>query len=148
MIITLFIVNFISMATAGVLGLSGLIHSYKDANGKLTKLGKWAFTGILVSSLLSILILGLEQYQAVSSATESAKSLAESAKRQEEISTKLEKTLRSQEESLNTTKQVASGIEQSLSDQQKLLQGSTDTLDTTQSILLRQIIRSHNKANC
>lgn len=134
----LFIVKFASMATAGVLGLSGLVHSYKDENGKLTKIGRWAFAGILTSSLLSIVILGLEQYQAVSSATESAKSLAESAKRQEEISSKLEKTLRSQEENLTTTKQVASGMERSLSDQQKLLEGSSNTLNTTESILLRQ----------
>jgi hypothetical protein len=86
MIVILLIIKLLSLATTGILGLSGLVHDYKDKDGRLTQKGRRAVVGIIVSSVLSVSILGLEEYKAIDSATESAKRLEETAKKQEAIS--------------------------------------------------------------
>ena len=58
--ITLAITKFFGITLAGAFGVIALLVEYKDQQGKVTKWGRIALSGVIVSMLLSMLAHGLE----------------------------------------------------------------------------------------
>lgn len=157
-----------SMIATGAFGALALLTKYKDDKGKMTKWGKVALSGIIISSVISLSLYVLE--------TSKARAAAEKAKAEAEATTKtlqsiqsnaqttadqqkksleetnilklgLEKTLEQQRLNLNRSDYIAKGMENSLIGQQlvlggnkKILSGVTNTVNE-QKRQLEKLVR-------
>lgn len=141
-----------SMLATGLFGALGLLTKYKDETGRITKWGKIALTGIIISSAISLTLYTLE--------TSTAKAKAEKAREQAEATTNtlsnilntakstieqtnilksgLEETLKGQKENLETTKRVAEDMKDSIDSQKTLLKQNSQISSDMRSSLSKQ----------
>src|SRR4051812_25439800 len=71
------ILKAVSMVATGVFGVIGILTNYKDKDGKVTKWGRVAITGILLSASISLVLYALESAKATEGAKEAAKQYQE-----------------------------------------------------------------------
>jgi hypothetical protein len=75
------ILKAVSMVATGLFGVLGVLTNYKDKEGKVTKWGKVAITGILFSATISLVLYGLESVKATKGAVEAKKQYDETKKK-------------------------------------------------------------------
>jgi hypothetical protein len=143
------LLKIISMIATGAFGALGLLTKYKNDQGRITKWGKVALGGILISSCVSLGLYMLETSKAKAAAIKAkadaeatalkletilvnARTTAEQQKlslaETNQIKSDLAETLRKQKESLEKTDSLAEGMKSSLTAQQSLLTGNQKIL--------------------
>lgn len=104
------VLKITSMLATGAFGALALLTKYKDDNGKMTKWGKVALGGILISSSISLGLYLLETSRA-KAAAEKAKAEAEATtKTLREIQTNAQVTADQQKKSLDETNILKAGF--------------------------------------
>ncbi len=123
------ILKLISLLVAAGFAILGTTVDYKK-EGQVTKWGRIAIIGVIVSGLISAVLLGVEETNKVE-----AKRIAEKAdndKKQElniqfsNLVEKAEKNINTTTETLNKTDKVARNFEQSVTDQKNLMTQTQD----------------------
>ncbi|HJP93531.1 MAG TPA: hypothetical protein VJ875_16345 [Pyrinomonadaceae bacterium] len=109
--------KIISMLTAGAFGVLALLTNYKDKSGDITKWGKIALSGVVLSVLLSLFLYGLETSRA-NAAAKKAKAEAEAtAMVLKDILSSAKTTLAQQKLSLDETFKLKSGLDETVKEQ-------------------------------
>jgi hypothetical protein len=122
------LLKIISMLATGAFGALGLLTNYKDDQGKITKWGKVAIGGILISSGISLVLYALE--------TSRAKKEAEATKQKLEIIlANATATATQQERSLYETEKLKLGLEKSLQRSDEIAKGMDKSLAAQKSVL-------------
>src|SRR5205823_3583439 len=94
MSIALFVLKLLGLFLTGVFGTLGLVTDFKDSQTrKITRWGKIALFGILLSTMLSAVSQILESAKSAHDAGESAKAARDQIARSNEILTNLSRTL-------------------------------------------------------
>src|SRR3954452_7118835 len=75
------ILKAVSTVATGLFGVLGVLTNYKDKDGKVTKWGKVAITGICFSATISLVLYGLESVKATKGAVEAKKQYDETKKK-------------------------------------------------------------------
>jgi hypothetical protein len=115
-------IKVISMMASGAFGVLGLLTKYRDDAGRITRWGKLALGGILISSTFSLALFVLE--------TQNAKQAASEAKnRYEETKKDLETTLDRATRNLEKTAKLETSVEATLTEQKRAQAASERTLD-------------------
>ena len=151
------IVKFISLALAAGFAILGTTTDYKK-KGKITKWGRIAIIGVVISGLVSVVILGIEESTKAQEKRDStAKSHDADIKANEEkkalnqqfdsLVSKAEENIRTTSEALSKTDQVARDLQKSVIDQRNLINqtqnisGGVNKGITQQGNILDQIRR-------
>lgn len=131
-----------SILAAGFFGALGLLTKYKDDAGKITRWGRVALGGILLSSSFSVLLYALEASKAKAAAEKAKAEANATAQLLQNILVNAQTTAEQQQRSLNETNQLKLGLEEALKQQQLNLQrsdyiakGMENSLSTQQSVL-------------
>jgi len=135
-----------SLIATGIFAALGLLTKYKNDAGKITRWGKVALAGILISSSVSLGLFVLETSRA-KAAAQRAKADAEATKASlEEIINKAKTTASLQEESLQKTDKLQRDMQTNLDRQQQNLEG-TDKIskDMRSSIAAQRILLANNQ---
>ena len=138
------LLKIVSLLVAGSFGILGLTTEFKDEKRKITKWGKFALGGILISTLLAVGLYGLEAANAKAAAQRAqadarkreqeaaafSRGIDEGLKRQQAALIELDKvrqdsqeTLVGQNRNLQKTSEVSHGLQTTLVQQNKMLQG-------------------------
>lgn len=112
-------IKIISMLATGAFGVLGLITNYKDESGKITKWGKVALSGVVLSAVLSLFLYGLEASRAKVAAKEAQDKAEATTRVLTDILSSAKITLAKQEISLDKTVQLESGLEETLKGQKE-----------------------------
>jgi hypothetical protein len=103
-----------SMIATGVFGALGLLTKYKDDQGKITKWGKVALGGILISSGISLGLYILETSNAKASAIKAQAEAKATEQKLETILVNAQTTAEQQKRSLHETNILKVGLEKTL----------------------------------
>jgi hypothetical protein len=126
------ILKITSMIATGVFGALGLLTKYKDDKGTITRWGRIALAGILLSSGFSLGLYILE--------TSKAKAAAEKAKTEAEATSQVLKNI------LSNAQTTAAGLEQTLDQQRRNLERSDYiAVGMENSLAAQRLVVSGNK---
>jgi hypothetical protein len=126
-----------SMVATGLFGALGLLTKYKDNEGRITKWGKIALAGIILTSLLSLTLYTLETSRANMAAVKAKAAAEATTKRLEDILVTARTTVDQQKISLAETNRLKEGLSQTLSQQDVVLQ-KTDEIAKGMEISLAE----------
>jgi len=134
-----------SMIATGLFAALGLLTKYKNEQGQITRWGKVALGGILLSSSTSLVLYGLETSRANAGAKK-AKADAEATSQQltailvnaQTTASGLAETLKQQQLNLKTSNDIATGMERSLTAQQSVLRGNEKILGGVTNTVKKQ----------
>jgi hypothetical protein len=139
----------VSLVATGLFGALGLLTKYRDDQGRITRWGRIALGGIILSSAVSLILYALEasrakaaSIRAKAEADATAKKLeaillnaqitAEQQKRSlwetNRLKVGLEETLKQQRLNLKRSNYIAQGMETSVATQRKVLAGNRSIL--------------------
>ncbi len=85
------ILKFVAIGTAAVFGVLALTVEYRDKKGKMTKWGRVALLGVVISAVISASIQTLETINANLDSREAARRAADQLRRSELVLTKIER---------------------------------------------------------
>jgi hypothetical protein len=139
------ILKITSLIATAVFGALGLLTQYKDDQGKITRWGRTAIAGILLSSGFSLGLYILETSKA-KAAAEKAKSEAEATSevlknilsKAQTTAAGLEQTLDQQRRNLERSDYIAVGMEDSLAAQRLVLSGNKTILSGVTNSVKKQ----------
>lgn len=127
-----------SFVATGIFGALALLTKYKDDDNKMTRWGKIALAGILISSSISLGLYVIETSKA-KAAAEKAKADAEATTtRLADIFTAAQTSVNQQSENLKKTDELKTGLETAIEQQNKNLQRSDDIAQGMELSLLGQ----------
>jgi hypothetical protein len=124
-----------SMIATGVFGALGLLTKYKNDHGKITKWGKVALGGILISSGISLGLYILETSKAKTSAIKAKADAEATAQKLETILVNAQTTAEQQKRSLEETNILKLGLEKTLEKSDYIAKGMENSLEAQQSVL-------------
>jgi hypothetical protein len=132
----------ISLLASGLFGALGLLTKYRDDTGKITKWGKVALSGIVLSSSISLILYTLETSRAKAAAERARRDAEAMTQKADNMAQKLENVLKvaettadTQKESLVKTDDLKKGLTETLG-QQKEIAGKMDNSLETQRVVL------------
>lgn len=118
----------ISMLATGLFGALGLLTKYRDDGGKITRWGKTALGGIVLSSAISMILYTLETSRSKAASDEARrKADATTASLQEIIGT-AQRTANDLGETLRQQRELAEKMDTSLTTQGQVLTGNENIL--------------------
>lgn len=124
-----------SMIATGVFGALGLLTKYKNDQGKITKWGKVALGGILISSGISLGLYILETSRAKAAAIKAQTEAQATARKLEIILLNAQTTAEQQKRSLVETNTLKLGLEKTLERSNYIAKGMENSLAAQQSVL-------------
>lgn len=124
-----------SMIATGMFGALGLLTKYKNDQGKITKWGKVALGGILVSSGVSLGLYILETSKAKAAAIKATAEAEATAQKLETILVNAQTTTEQQKRSLEETNILKAGLEKTLERSDYIAKGMENSLAAQQSVL-------------
>jgi hypothetical protein len=124
-----------SLIATAVFGGLGLLTKYKDDEGKITRWGKIALGGIIISSIVSLTLYLLETNKAKARAIDEQAKATATAQKLEMISTNAQMTAEQQKRSLEETNTLRLGLDTSLKRSDEIAQGMNNSLEIQQSVL-------------
>lgn len=131
-----------SIIAAGLFGALGLLTNHKDETGKVTRWGRIALGGILLSSSISVILYALETSKAKAAADKAKAEANATAQLLQNILTNAQMTADQQKRTLDETNVLKLGLEETLKQQRLNLQrsdyiakGMESSLVTQQSVL-------------
>jgi hypothetical protein len=124
-----------SLIATGLFGALGLLTKYRDPEGKITKWGKVALGGILISSITSLSLFILETSKAKAKAIEDQAKAAATAQKLETILVNAQTTAEQQKKSLEETNVLKLGLEETLKRSDYIAEGMENSLAAQQSVL-------------
>lgn len=110
-------IKIISMLATGAFGVLGLLTDYKDKSGRITKWGKTALSGVVMSAILSLFLYGLEASRAKAAAKQAQADAEATATVLKDILSSAKITLAQQKVSLDETIKLKSGLDETLKEQ-------------------------------
>lgn len=125
-----------SMIATGAFGALGLLTKYRDDRGKITKWGKIALAGILVSSGISLGLYILETSKAKASAIKAQNEAKATSQKLETILFNAQLTADQQKRSLVETNILKSGLEKTLDRSDHIAKQMEESLAAQQSVLI------------
>lgn len=129
------LLKVISMLATGAFGVLALLTKYKDDQGKITKWGKIAVGGILISSGISLVLYTLESYRAKDAAIRSKAESEATKQKLEIIVANATEIAKQQERSLKETEILKSGLETALERSDEIAKGMDKSLTAQESVL-------------
>lgn len=111
------LLKIISMIATGLFGALGLLTKYRDDQGRITKWGKVALGGILISSGISLGLYTLETSKAKAAAIQAQAEAKATAEKLETILVNAQTTAEQQKRSLEETNILKAGLEKTLEQQ-------------------------------
>lgn len=124
-----------SLIATGLFGALGLLTKYRDDKGKITRWGKVALGGILISSITSLSLFILETSKAKAKAIEDQTKAAATAQKLETILVNARTTAEQQKRSLEETNVLKQGLEETLKRSDYIAEGMENSLAAQQSVL-------------
>ena len=124
------------MIATGAFGALGLLTKYKDDQGKITKWGKIALGGILISSVISLSLYIIETSKAKTAAIKAQIEAKATAEKLETILVNAQLTAEQQKRSLEETNILKSGLEKALDRSDYIAKGMENSLAAQQSVLV------------
>jgi hypothetical protein len=124
-----------SMIATGLFGALGLLTKYRDAEGKITRWGKVALGGILISSGISLGLYVLETARAKAKAIEDQAKAVATGEKLETILVNAQTTAEQQKRSLEETNTLKLGLEKALERSDYIAKGMENSLAGQQSVL-------------
>ena len=124
-----------SLIGAGIFGALGLLTKYKDEAGKITRWGRIALGGIVISSTISLGLYILETYRAKAKAVEDQTKAAAMAQKLETILINAQTTAEQQKKSLDETNALKRGLDTSLTRSDEIARGMNHSLEIQESVL-------------
>ena len=124
-----------SLIGAGIFGALGLLTKYKDDAGKITRWGRIALGGIVISSTISLGLYILETYRAKAKAVEDQTKAAAMAHKLETILINAQTTAEQQKKSLDETNVLKRGLDTSLTRSDEIARGMNHSLEIQESVL-------------
>jgi hypothetical protein len=124
-----------SLIATGLFGALGLLTKYRDAEGKITKWGKVALGGILISSFTSLSLFILETSRAKAKALDDKAKAAATAQKLETILVNAETTAEQQKKSLAETNVLKLGLGETLKRSDYIAEGMENSLAAQQAVL-------------
>ena len=125
------------IATGGFAAL-GLLTKYRDDQGTITKAGKIALAGILLTLGFSLGLYALETSRAKAAADKARAEADATAKTLQSILVNAQSTADQQRRSLNETNRLKAGLDKTLEQQQSVLSGNQRILGGVTDTLERQ----------
>ncbi len=122
------LLKVLSLLATGTFGVLALLTKFKDDQGKLTRWGKIAIGGILISSGISLVLYTLEASKAKAAAIKSTAEAEQTKQRLEIIVANATETAKQQERSLAETENLKSGLEKSLKRSDEIAKGMDKSL--------------------
>lgn len=129
------LLKIISMIATGIFGALGLLTKYKNDQGKITKWGKVALGGILISSGISLGLYILETSRAKAAAVKAQAEAKATGQKLETILVNAQTTAEQQKRSLEETNILKSGLEKTLERSDYIAKGMENSLAAQQSVL-------------
>lgn len=129
------LLKIVSMIATGVFGALGLLTKYKNDQGQITKWGKVALGGILVSSVISLGLFILETSKAKAAAVKAKADADATAQKLETILLNAQTTAVQQKLSLEETNKLKLGLEKTLERSDYIANGMEDSLVAQRSVL-------------
>jgi hypothetical protein len=120
--------KIVAIISAALFGALGLLARYKDESGKITKSGKLALSGIVLSLFVSLGLQILETEKAKRDAKKAEAAANQTRQQLEQIIQKASATEEKQIISLGKTERIAEGMEASIKAEQSLLGGNNRIL--------------------
>ena len=129
------LLKIISMIATGVFGALGLLTKYRNDHGKITRWGKVALGGILISSGISLGLYILETSRAKAAAIKAQDEAKATAQKLETILVNAQTTAEQQKRSLEETNTLKLGLEKTLERSDYIAKGMENNLAAQQSVL-------------
>jgi hypothetical protein len=107
-------VKVLSMISAALFGAIGLLANYKDSTGRITKWGKIALSGIILSAVLSLTLFSLETASARRAAEKARADAEESARVLSTILENARLTVSQQRDNLEKTESLSADMSRTL----------------------------------
>jgi hypothetical protein len=126
----------VSMIATGAFGALGLLTKYRDDRGKITKWGKIALGGILVSSGISLGLYILETSRAKAAAIRAQAEAKATSQKLETILFNAQLSAEQQKTSLAETNILKSGLEKTLDRSDHIAKQMEESLAAQQSVLI------------
>ncbi len=136
------IVKIVSMVASGVFGALAVVTDYKDKNQKLTRWGKFAVTGVIIATVLSLVLHYLESKSAEKEAEKARQRNEAVAAQLENILTQAASTNVQQQRTLGGMQQVLGRQEEAVRQGDEISSKVTATLDTQRQIT-NQVLRAY-----
>jgi len=132
------ILKAVSMVATGVFGVIGVLTNYKEDDGRITRWGKIAIAGILLSATLSLALYGLESVKTTKEAAE-AKHQYEETKRKLDTALEASNRLMSlQRTSLNKSQALEDGLKSTSQSLKRINTASREMLEEQATLLEAQ----------
>jgi hypothetical protein len=123
------------MIATGIFGALGLLTKYKNDEGKITKWGRVALAGILISSAISLGLYVLETSRAKAAAIKAEGVAKATAQKLETILVNAQTTAEQQKKSLEETNLLKLGLEKTLERSDYIAKGMENSLAAQQTVL-------------